>query len=207
MSSFHDNDFNFIEKNGKLYLGDGTGESGNCAYNKKIVDAILPKYFGETQVYGTLTSCFESMSSLKSIFIPNTYKEIQFDFCPNSFNVESIIFEENSQVESIGNWFAQCTAITSITLPSSLKSFSTYCTFNGCAKLKQIIFLGRNKFEEGTKTLKDVPEDLVIFVGKNYRWKTFGGRKVAGVLYRYGQHICTCINRRKSKYYASFIIE
>ena len=206
MSSLHDDNFNFFWKDDKLYVGDGTNIAGNCAHNKNIVNAILPKIFGENQIYGTLSSCFESMSSLKSIFIPNTYKELGYDFCPNSLNVESIIFEENSQVEFIGRWFAQRTAITSIILPCSLRTFSPYCTFKGCTKLKQIIFLGRNKFDEDNNTLYQVPQDLVIFVGMNYRWKTFGGRKVTGVLYRYGQHICTCRYRRENKASLIFVV-
>ena len=206
MSSLHDENYNFCYVGDLLFVGDGTNNISNGAYNKSLVDAILPSTFNGQQIYGTYKHAFHRLPSLKTIFIPKTYKILYNDFCPESINVDSIVFEENSQVESIGDYFAQGTAITSIILPSSLKTLSSECPFRWCNNLKQIIFLGRNKFEEGRETFKNVTSDLVIFVGRNYRWKTFGGRKVTGVLYRYGQHICTCRNRRENKASLIFVI-
>ena len=166
MSVMNDGTFNIYDYNGFLYIGNGTSINGNGVYKEGIVDAKLPRYFNDVKIYGTWGSCFEGVLTLKSIFVPKTYRVINNDFCPGCPNLESVVFEETSEIESIGSFVVQSTAITTITLPSSLKKFSSRCAFRSCSKLKQIIFMGRIVIESDFEMFKNVPTDIIINVGK-----------------------------------------
>ena len=196
----NDGTFNFFyDRFGVLYIGDGSEKSGNGAFNKSVVDAILPVYYGSDKVYGTHLSAFEGLSFLKSIFIPKTYKALLYDFCPNCAKLETITFEENSQVEIIGDYFLQGTAITTIILPFSLKKISSTCTFRGCNKLKLIVYMGNIPVGNDNNMFGGVSSDLKIIVSKKYPSKTFGGRNVTSVALPFPKNLLTCTKNRRMK--------
>ena len=175
-------------------------------YRSGIIDAILPRYFNDVKMYGTWNSCFESVLTLKSIFVPKTYRIIQMDFCPNCYNLESVVFEETSEIESIGSFVVQGTAIKTITLPSSLKSFSSYCAFRDCNKLKQIIFMGIIAIDYDFEMFNNVPSDVIINVGKKYPSKTFGGINVTLLNLPKPRRILTCTKNRRINTSLLFVI-
>ena len=183
MSFEHSDDFYFNYKDNLLYVGSTADQSNNGAYNKAIVNANLPAYFKEIKIYGTFNDCLSHLDSLKTVFIPKTYKVIGEDFCLLSKNVESITFEDDSQVESIGGWFAYNTAIHQIKIPSSIKTLAKY-TFSGCKNLLLVVYMGNLIIKDTTTFNTNVPSNLVILVNKNYPYSTFGGRKVTKVLYK-----------------------
>ena len=116
-------DFNFIQLDGKWFVGkEDTTKANGLVDPTNVVNVFLPRFHQGSLVYGTCYRCFYSLESLKHVFIPNTYKMIYGDFCKNSKNVESIVFEENSQIEIIYGYFAQLTSIREMYFPRSLKT-------------------------------------------------------------------------------------
>lgn len=204
MSSLHSDDFNFVYKNDLLYVGGSTTDAGNGAYNKNIVNAYLPSSFNGVRIYGTQDSCFQSITTLKYVFIPRTYKVIEDDFCVFSSNVVSIVFEENSEVESIGGWFAEGTSITQLILPSSIKTLSTNSPFANCKKLKLVIFKGNIFLDAGT-SFSNSPDNIVILVKHDYKYDTFGGKSVMKIIPEPKQ-LKTCMKRQKTSNKIFFVV-
>lgn len=193
----NDGTFNFYNNSDKLYVGNGTTKDGNGAFNKQIVDAKLPMYFNEKKIYGTWHSCFENILTLKSVFVPRTYKEIQNDFCWGCSNLESVTFEENSQIEAIYGWFVGKTSISSITLPRGLKTLLSKATFSDCTKLKQVLFLGNIAVGNDDNIFYNVPSDLVIIVSNNYPSTTFGERSVNVISLPSPKRVLTCLKKHR----------
>ena len=70
-----------------------------------------------------------------TITIPASVKEIGEYALPNIVNLDKVIIEANSQLETIGDYaFYQCKNLTSINLPSCVKSIGSYA-FDGCTLL------------------------------------------------------------------------
>ncbi len=81
-----------------------------------------------------------SNSSLSSIIIPNNITAIGYYAFSNCTNLESITFEENSQLTAIGEYvFSGCTSLISIIIPDSITSIESDA-FSGCTNLESIIF-------------------------------------------------------------------
>ena len=178
----NDGTYNFCRYEGKLYIGDGSISEGNGIYYKNIVEANLPKYYQGELIYGNWNNSLYGMGFLIRITIPCTYREIRYSFCSYCQKLESIVFEENSQVESIGKWFAGVTAISSITFPYSLKRVEGTCMFFDCKKLKQIIFWG-NCAVSGRIFNNNNPADIfIIIVSTRYPSTTFGEKDVTAVI-------------------------
>ena len=76
--------------------------------------------------------------NLTSITIPATVQEIQSYAFNSCTNLTEILFESNSQLQTIGEQaFASCSKLTSIALPASVTSIGSNA-FNGCLSLQSI---------------------------------------------------------------------
>ena len=193
---YHDENFNyFYETDGLLYVGNGSKVFQNGAYNKNIVNAFLPSKFNNVLIYGTFYRCLASLPSLVSIFIPKTYKVIQADLFLNAKNVASVELEQNSELIYIGGWMGLNSKITSFTFPPSLKYMHINQSFFGCTNLKTIYYQGMLQPKYDDVTFWNVPEDLIIYVRKDYPYDTFAGRKITRILNPIPK--ITCIVRRK----------
>jgi hypothetical protein len=179
---FHDDTYNYIIKEGNLYVGNGTHVYQNGAYDKNLVNAILPAYFNGTKIYGTFYRCLAGLPNLIAIFIPKTYRVIEADLFQDSYNVETIEFEANSELQFINGWTAISSKITSFTFPPSLKRFAINSSFGHCAKLKTVFYQGMASPLYDSTTFLGVSKDLKIFVRKDYPYDTFGGRSVTKIL-------------------------
>ena len=146
MGFMHDDTYYFVYKDEHLYVGSIPNNAANGLYNKSIVNAVLPVYFNGTRIYGTVDSCLNGVRTLKYVFIPRTYVIIDEELCNCSPNVESIVFEENSQCVFIGHAFACTSSITQIILPSSLKKFDLRRSFYNTVLCKIIDSINHIKF-------------------------------------------------------------
>lgn len=179
----HSDDFYFTYIDGKLYVrGDNTTEFGNGVFNKEIVDAILPRTFKGTRVYGTGYRSLSCLKNLETVFIPNTYRYIEADTFLNSFNLREVTFEDNYHIKYIWFWLLHSTLISTFTIPHTVKDISLNSTFFNCTKLKSIYYQGMLKLDSDEGTFKNVPNDLKIYVRIDYPYDQIGGRAVTKVL-------------------------
>ena len=180
---YHDENFNYLlDTDGYLYVGNGTRVFQNGAFNKNIVNAVLPSKYDNILIRGTFYRCLAGLPNLVSIFIPRTYKIIQGDLFYNALNVVSVEFEQNSQLKSIAAWMGLNSRITSFTFPPSLKKMSVEHSFYGCKNLRTIYYQGMLQPSFDNETFSSVPEDLKIYVRKDYPYETFAGKEVTKVL-------------------------
>lgn len=78
-------------------------------------------------------------SKLKTIIIPASVMQLGKTVFSNCKQLTEIIFEENSKLNSIGQYvFSTCTGLSEIKLPSSLKDIKSYA-FNGCNGLEYLL--------------------------------------------------------------------
>jgi hypothetical protein len=182
MTVYHDDNFNYFYENGRLLVGNGTMVFQNGAFNKSLINAVLPSSFDGVPIYGTYYRCLGGMPNLVSIFIPRTYKEIGADFFYDSYNVTSVVFEDNSQLRKIDAWIAIHSNIVTFTFPASLKIMYLNQSFLECSKLKTIYYQGMLQTEFYSDTFLNVPDDLKIYVRRDYPYETFAGRSVTKVL-------------------------
>ena len=85
---------------------------------------------------------FRGCSSLTDITIPSTVTSIGNDAFYDCSNLQTVIFDGDSQLQSIGSYaFSWCSKLTDITIPSSVTSIGDNA-FNRCSNLQTVIFDG-----------------------------------------------------------------
>lgn len=86
-------------------------------------------------------SVFSGCSGLTSITIPSSVMSIHSNAFSGCSNLTTVIFEKNSNCESIGSSvFDDCILLTSITIPNSVTKIDG--SFYKCSKLKRIYYQG-----------------------------------------------------------------
>ena len=77
---------------------------------------------------------------LNRLVIPNTFTTIRDSELNSLKELTEIIFEENSQLTSIGEWtFADCSNLSSVTISNSVTSIGNGAFYN-CPSLSEVIF-------------------------------------------------------------------
>ena len=117
-------------------IGDVTG-IGRAAFQNTDIESVTFHSNIETIVQYAFNGC----EKLTSIEIPNTVKEIGSEVFGNCINLQSVIFEEGSKVDSLGGqdgdpgyMFYHCTNLTEVVLPDSIASIPEG-TFGKCTSL------------------------------------------------------------------------
>ena len=118
---------------------------------------------GETEYKITAIGekAFEN-SSITTILIPSTVKEIKKDAFFGSSSLKDVVFESGSELTIIGeNAFRNCTTLNKISFPSSLSEIQSAAFYN-CSSLLEINFyansslqkIGANAFENNSSLAK-----------------------------------------------------
>lgn len=125
-------------------------------------DIVIPSVYEGKTVMGINNEVFKSYSNLESIKIPSTVSSIGKYAFSGCVNLKSVIFEQDSQLVSIGEGaFENCSKLRDITLPNQVgviyKSAFSYCmsleeitipsstliidtsAFNHCINLKNLV--------------------------------------------------------------------
>lgn len=98
------------------------------------------------------SGAFQRCESIQSVVIPASVTEIATNAFYNNVSLTSVIFEEGSQLETIGTYAFCYDPITSISFPQSIKTISD-CAFQHCKSLLTVNFEGSDT-EEGSSLEK-----------------------------------------------------
>ena len=122
---------------------------------------------GQYQVASILVNAFCQMPTLETVYIPKTITTIGGGaFCENQ-NLKNVIFEENSQLTTIGSdAFRDCPSLEKIILPPSVKEIQV-AAFANFSQLSYLVYCGTTIFPNSNLIYpKNNTEilDLKIFV-------------------------------------------
>ena len=146
----------------------------------------------EVSVTSISFNAFRDCSNLTSIGIPSSVTEIvgsdyrEDGAFKNCTSLESVTFEENSQLTTIGvNAFYNCSSLTSVEIPAGVTYIGTYA-FRACSSLEKVIFgedsqlteFGDGTFSQCEKlTSIDIPSKVV----KIHDWAFSESRNIKSI--------------------------
>ena len=92
-----------------------------CGKAKFLNEIVIPSRYNEKPVTRILPEGFYYCTSLTSITIPDSVTSIGDRAFNNCSSLTSVIFAENSKLESIGAYaFRYCTSLTGLEIPNSV---------------------------------------------------------------------------------------
>ena len=122
-------DIKVFDMRDSVIVGNKTyNEVGGTNCNNQAVN--VEEYYFSKQVTKILNTTFTSgWKKLKTVYVPNTVTEIQHSSFQGS-PIERVVFEEGSQLKSIGaSAFQSCANLATITFPEGLESLGRNCFF------------------------------------------------------------------------------
>ena len=119
-----------------------------CVNSELPKHLIIPKEVEGYEVQYIYVGAFRNATTLESVYIPNSIvRDIDDDAFRNCTNLQSVIFEEGSQLKYLCEWtFSGCTSLKSINIPASVERIVHY-TFEDCVNLKTVTFEENSKLE------------------------------------------------------------
>ena len=105
----------------------------------KDTKIVIPSTYQGKPVIGIKDHAFAGNINLESISIPNSITSIGEYAFYDCYSLKEVIFEDDSQLTSIGKRAFSYTALESIIIPKSVKTLGSYA-FGVCFNLKVIIF-------------------------------------------------------------------
>ncbi len=143
-------------------------------FNGSVV--VIPSTFMGKPVVEIAQDAFGGNRNIERVVIPKTVKTIGSHAFLHCFFLREVIFEEGSELISIGDSAFNNTAIVSITLPEGLKTIGEGA-FNSCDDMKEITLpstlksIGSNAFRYSTVskvTVKDIGKWCTVSFGNEY---------------------------------------
>ena len=137
-------------------------KTGMFRYCDKLRSIVIPD--AVTSIEDRAFNC----SGLENVFVPKAVKTIgDYAFAANDdtdYSLKSIVFEEGSQLETIGNnAFDLCRNLTIIEIPSSVTSIGDKA-FYQCDKLANIYCYGVTPATLGSDVFKNISSNAKIYV-------------------------------------------
>ncbi|MBN2300845.1 MAG: leucine-rich repeat domain-containing protein [Acholeplasmataceae bacterium] len=166
---------NVVPDNQNFYV------EGNVLYNIdgsiRIVPTSIESIYIDDQV--VLSGPFKDLINLKTITIGSHVKDIEAEAFMNAYSLETLIFEDESQLRFIGRRaFSNCLSLTSVEIPISVDKMGVG-VFEGCTSIESLVmpYLGEEReytdilfesqdvltYQFGSKTYLDdflIPESL-----------------------------------------------
>jgi len=140
-----------------------------------IIGSKLVKYNGITEdvtipdgVTVVGMAAFDGNTAVKKVYFPGSLKKIEGNAFRGCVNLEEINMPEG--VEEIGRMAFEDSAITDVTIPSSLKTFGI---FSRCEKVERVVIpptvtaIGDNAFENCFNLKEVIIPDSVNYIGIN----------------------------------------
>ena len=163
-----------------LIVGTDKETNGNAYIDKTLVDIKIPNFIDCDGFHYKVTIigkfAFRYVSTIQSIFIPNTIQQIKFDAIAHNINLTKVTFEKNSALAIIGRGFLYETQVTDIKLPPSVSYLYLYSF--GLTNMKSLYYCGNYFFTESTIFVCSATNELMppehIYVSKNYPFTSFG---------------------------------
>ena len=113
--------------------------------NVQVRRVIIPSEYNGKSVTGIEYTAFKDNDIIEYIYIPNTITTLKFSAFENCTNLKEVIFEEGSQLTSIGVAAFKNTDLISITIPSSVEEISHSAFAH--SNLSEIAFQDDSKLE------------------------------------------------------------
>ena len=137
-----------LNEEGKATITKYTGTESNIT---------IPKQFGDHEVTMIGSQSFKDNKSLEKIEISTNISTIDWMAFAGCTNLGEVDFAEPSKIEVLPyELFVNCSNLTTINIPSSVKEIKPLC-FAGCAALTHVVIpegvelIGRQAFSECTK--------------------------------------------------------
>ena len=112
---------------------------GNDEILKSLIDGSITSIKIPDETSNIHEYVFYRKTNLSDVTIPNTVTSIGLYAFAVCTNLESVSFEENSQLTSIGSYvFQNCTKLRNITIPNTVTNIGSFA-FSGCANLLKIV--------------------------------------------------------------------
>ena len=161
-------------------VGDGYAYVSNSGYDGSATSIVIAREYNGLPVTEISARAFKN-ASMVSIYIPSNVTSIgdnAFDCCTK---LSSVIFEENSMLETIGKYaFNACSVLKSITIPENVTKINTYAF---CDYLETAIFENPNgwtyptfsglRIESISASLLKDPSSAADCLGWKYRQQTW----------------------------------
>lgn len=114
-----------------------------CKYSGDATEVDIPdSIVVDNKVYN-VTRIYESTfkySNITKVTVSASIKEIGCNAFYNCSQLESVVFEENSQLETICAYaFSNCTSLKMITIPANVKEIESFAFYN-CYNLEKVTF-------------------------------------------------------------------
>ena len=143
-------DIKVFDMRNSVIVGTKTyNEVGGLNCNNQAVN--VEEYYFSSQVTKILNTTFTSgWKKLKTVYVPNTVTVID-DTAFKESPVQQVVFEEGSQLQSIGrSAFEKCANLTTITLPDGLQSLGYNCFWDSGLSGTVVIPNSVTKLEPGS---------------------------------------------------------
>lgn len=138
-----------------LFLSDHTNSYQDWSYPDGLENLYFGKSFTEIPAYIS-----QRFRSVKFVSIPSTVKSIGTEAFNSSGGLETVVFETESQLETIGERAFQNTSLKSVEIPNSVKTIGK-SAFEKCYQLEGLSFqetsqvetIGESAFQDCGKLL------------------------------------------------------